>query len=188
MPHGFKPLLQENCIYVQRILVFLFYSYVKSRLDNDSCLPIYKTIPVICNTPRQTQCVRNSIFPLFVMVITCCGPSCGLWLCAGALNRGCTKIFRKLLRRRNHSSGNITRRPDNYSNYFLIFLTFAGLWPRVLRHSIYLVWTPACPTYIPRHGDSRIIICVSFKNNVSRNFHFKKICVTSIANSSYNCH
>ncbi len=25
----------------------LFYSYVKSHLDNDSCLPIYKTIPAI---------------------------------------------------------------------------------------------------------------------------------------------
>jgi len=39
-----------------------------------------KTIPAICNTPPQTQCVRNSIFPHFIMVIMlCCGPSCGLW-------------------------------------------------------------------------------------------------------------
>ncbi len=27
------------------------------------------------DTPRQTHCVRNSIFPHFVMVITCCGPT-----------------------------------------------------------------------------------------------------------------
>ncbi len=49
--------------YVGQILLFLFYSYLKSHFDNDSCLPIYKTIPAICNTPRQTHCVRNSIFP-----------------------------------------------------------------------------------------------------------------------------
>jgi len=42
---------------------------VKSHLDNDSFLPIYETIPAICNTPRQTQFVRNSIFPHFVMVL-----------------------------------------------------------------------------------------------------------------------
>jgi len=58
-----------------------------------------KTIPAICNTPRQTQCVRNSIFPHFIMVIMCCvvGPVvvCGLWLCVGVLNRGCPKNFQK---------------------------------------------------------------------------------------------
>ncbi len=92
---------------------------------------------MICNTPRQTQCVRNSIFLLFVMVIACCGPSCGLWLCVGALNRGCAKNYSE-----NYfavgiicSSGNITHRPDNYSIYFLVFLTYAGLWPRVLRYN-----------------------------------------------------
>ena len=59
-----------------------------------------------CVEPLTFPCVkRNSIFPHFVMVITCCGPSCGLWLCVGALNRGAPKIFRKLLQRRNHSSG-----------------------------------------------------------------------------------
>jgi hypothetical protein len=51
--------------------------YVKSHLDNDSCLPIIsKTILAICmqNPPA------------------CCGPSCGLWLCvAAALNRGWAK-------------------------------------------------------------------------------------------------
>ena len=78
--HGFKPLLGESVSYVRRILLFLFYSYVKSHLDNDIWIPIYKTISAICNTPRQTQCVRNSIFPHFIMVIMlCCGPSCGLW-------------------------------------------------------------------------------------------------------------
>ena len=40
-------------------------SYVKSHLDNDSCLPIYKTIPAICNTPHKTRacgipCFRTS--------------------------------------------------------------------------------------------------------------------------------
>ena len=47
---------------------FLFYSYVKSHLDNDIWIPIYKTIPAICNTQRQTQYVRNSIFLHFIMV------------------------------------------------------------------------------------------------------------------------
>jgi hypothetical protein len=42
----------------------------EESLDNDSCLPIYKTIPVISNTPRQTHSVRNYIFLHFVMVIT----------------------------------------------------------------------------------------------------------------------
>jgi hypothetical protein len=54
-------------------------------------------------------CTRNSIFPHFVMVSTCCGSSCGLWLCADALNRGAPKIFRRLLRRRNHSRVEISR-------------------------------------------------------------------------------
>ena len=62
-----------------------------------SCLPIYKTISAICNTPLQTQCVRNSIFPLVVMVITCCGPSCGLWCVSVRYIEGAPKIFRKLL-------------------------------------------------------------------------------------------
>jgi hypothetical protein len=43
---------------------------MKSHLDNDSFLSIYKTVLVICNTPRQTHCVRNYIFPHFIMVIT----------------------------------------------------------------------------------------------------------------------
>jgi hypothetical protein len=46
------------------------YSYVRSHLGNDSCLPIYKTNPAICDTPHQTHCVGNSIFPYFVMVMT----------------------------------------------------------------------------------------------------------------------
>jgi hypothetical protein len=42
-----------------------------SHVDNDSCLPIiYKTILEICDAPPQFQCVRNYIFPHFVMVIT----------------------------------------------------------------------------------------------------------------------
>ncbi len=57
---------------------------IPPTLNNDSCLPIYKTIPAICNTLLQTQCVWNSIFPHLIIVIQCsCGPSCGLWLCVG---------------------------------------------------------------------------------------------------------
>ena len=104
---------------VRLILLFLLYSYVKSHLDNDSCLPIYKTIPAICNTPHQTR-ASEFHFSAFVMVITCCGPSCGLWLCVGALNRGAPKIFRKLLRRRNHSSG-ISRAGPTTTVIFFLF-------------------------------------------------------------------
>ena len=43
---------------------------MKSHLDNYSCLPIYKTIPAISNTLPQTHCIRNYIFPHFVMVMT----------------------------------------------------------------------------------------------------------------------
>ena len=54
------------------------------------------------------------------------------------LNRGCAKkVLRKLLPRRNHNSGNIMRRPDNYNNFFLVFLTFAGPLPQVLRYYTY---------------------------------------------------
>ena len=55
-----------------------------------------------------------------------------LWfvvVCRCAINK---KISRKLFPHRNHSSGNITRRPVNYSTSFLVFLTFVGLRPRVL--------------------------------------------------------
>ena len=51
-------------------LPFLFYSYMKSDVGNNICLPIYKTNPAICNTLHQTNCVGNSIFPHFVMVMT----------------------------------------------------------------------------------------------------------------------
>ena len=85
--------------YVRRIHLFLFYSYVKSHLDNDIWIPIYKTIQAICNTPRQTQCVPNSIFPHFIMVIMMCcgGPSCGLWfvVVCWCANRGCAKKNKK---------------------------------------------------------------------------------------------
>ncbi len=61
----------ENFLsYVRPILLFLSYSYVESHLDDDSCLPICKTIPVISNTPHQTHFIRNSIFLHFVMVMT----------------------------------------------------------------------------------------------------------------------
>ncbi len=75
---GLSPFCEKVWIVHTLHFPFLLHSYVKSHLDNDSCLPIYKTIPAICKTPCQTQCVRNSIFPHFVMGIMCCGPSCGL--------------------------------------------------------------------------------------------------------------
>ncbi len=43
---------------------------MKSHLGNNSCLPIYKTNPAVCDNPHQTQCAGNSIFPHFVMVMT----------------------------------------------------------------------------------------------------------------------
>ena len=43
---------------------------MKSHVDKDSCLPIYKTILEICDAPPQIQYVRNYIFLHFVMVIT----------------------------------------------------------------------------------------------------------------------
>ena len=55
----------------------------EESLDNDSCLPIFKTIPTISNTPRQTHSVRNYIFPHFVMVITVLWAE--LWFVVGAL-------------------------------------------------------------------------------------------------------
>jgi hypothetical protein len=87
---------------------------------NDSCLPIYKTIPAICNFPRQTYCIRNSIFPHFLMVIMVRVVGqvvvCGCVLLRS--RQGAPKLFRKLLLRRNQSSGNITGWPHNYSNFF----------------------------------------------------------------------
>jgi hypothetical protein len=62
--------------YVQPILLFLYYSYVKSHLDNDSCLHIYKTIRVICNTPGQTPCVQKGAPN---------GQSCGVTTASGSL-------------------------------------------------------------------------------------------------------
>jgi hypothetical protein len=40
----------------------------------------------------------------------------------------------------------ITRRPDNYSDFFLVILTFAGLMPRVLRYSSATPSPPPPPT------------------------------------------
>ena len=50
------------------MLLFLFYSYVKSHLNNNIWIHIYNTTPVLCNILHQTQCIRNSIFPHFVIV------------------------------------------------------------------------------------------------------------------------
>jgi len=67
--HAVEENYKKGVSYILPHFPFRSYSYVKSHLDNDSCLPIYKMIPVICNTPCQTQCVVNSNFPHFVMVI-----------------------------------------------------------------------------------------------------------------------
>ena len=88
---GLSPFCEKNVSTYNEYfyVLFLFYSYVKScLLDNDSCLPKRFRRYAILHVS-----VRNSIFPFFVMVITCCGPSCGLWLCVS----GWPKIFRKLL-------------------------------------------------------------------------------------------
>ena len=45
--------------YVRLILLFLIYSYVKSHLDNDSCLPIYKTITAIYYAILRIKPVRT---------------------------------------------------------------------------------------------------------------------------------
>ena len=60
--HRLRPTCEKILSYIQRILLFLLYSYVKSHFDNDSCLPIYKTIPAICNILRQTQCITECHF------------------------------------------------------------------------------------------------------------------------------
>ena len=80
--------------------------YMNSYLQDDSGDRQYSA---------SNLCVRNSIFWHFVMVIMCCGPSYGLWLCVCALNRGCTTNIQKS----TSTSGNITRWPENYSNFFL---------------------------------------------------------------------
>ncbi len=132
---GFKPILGESVSYIQRILLFLFYS---CHLDNDIWIPIYKTIPAICNTPRQTQCVQNSIFPHFIIVIMlCCG--CGLWLCVGALSRGCAKNIQKTASTQESQQWkyHAPARQLQYSDFFLVILTFARLMPRVLRQVRY---------------------------------------------------
>jgi hypothetical protein len=61
----------------ERFSQFATYSYVRSHLGNDSCLPIDKTNLAICDTTHQTHCVGNSIFPQFVMVMTVLWPE--LW-------------------------------------------------------------------------------------------------------------
>jgi hypothetical protein len=90
-------------------------------------------IPAICNTPRQTRrtefhfsALRHGDYVCVVGRVVVCGCVPERYI------EGAPKIFRKLLRRRNYNSGNITRQPDNYSKYVLVFLTFARLTPRVL--------------------------------------------------------
>ncbi len=54
--------------------LFLTYSYVKSHLDNDSCLPIYKTIPAIIIYPipvPYVQNVRDKVITLHSAALTC---------------------------------------------------------------------------------------------------------------------
>jgi len=124
--------LYRTLSYIQRILLFLFYSYVKSHLDNHVWIPIYKTIPAICNTPRQTQCLQNSIFRTLSWWIVLWAKLWFVVICWNVILcwiEGVSKIFRKLLRHRNHGSGNITHRPDNYSTSFLFLVTFAGPMP-----------------------------------------------------------
>ena len=69
---GLSPFWEKVFLMSDEYFYFYFFSYVKSHLNNDIWIPIYKTIPAICNTPHQTQCIQNSIFPHFIMVITQC--------------------------------------------------------------------------------------------------------------------
>ena len=77
--------------------LFLFYSYMKSHIDNDSRLPTYMTIPAICNTPRLTCAYGIPFFRTSSWWLCVVGRVvvCGLWLCVGALNRGCAKNIQK---------------------------------------------------------------------------------------------
>ena len=72
--------------------------------------------------------------------------------------RGCTKNIQKLLWCRNHSSGNITHRPDNYSTSFLLFCCLPGLMPRVLRHgkSYFHCWPQNCPKRQSRENSTSL--------------------------------
>ena len=57
-----------------------------THLDNDtSCLPIYKKMIIMgmCDTPRQTQCARNYIFPHFVRVMVITVLWAELWFLVG---------------------------------------------------------------------------------------------------------
>ncbi len=67
--HAAKENHKKGVFYIFPPVPFLSYSYVKSHLNNDSCLPIYKTIPAICDTPHQTQSVQKYISLHFIMVI-----------------------------------------------------------------------------------------------------------------------
>ena len=77
-------------------------------------------------------CLAGAYAPWFTVVVFVV--VCWHGQRVGALNRGCAKKIQKTTSSRNHSSGNITRQPDNYSNYFLVFLTFAGPMPRVVQY------------------------------------------------------
>jgi hypothetical protein len=65
-----------------------FYFYfipMKSHLDDRIWIPIYKTIPAMQYSASNPVCMESYFFTLRHGECMCCGPSCGLWLCVGAL-------------------------------------------------------------------------------------------------------
>ena len=86
-----KALLRENFI-VRMTNTYIYILFLREesfrQLQMDSYLPDDSGDG---STPRQTRAYGI----LFFMMIMCCGPSCGLWLCVCALNRGCAKNIQK---------------------------------------------------------------------------------------------
>ena len=104
--------MPENFI-VHMIDTFVSILFLREEsFDYNSRLSIYKTILVICNTPHQTHCVRNYIFPPFVMVIA------QLWaqLVVCVLLKA-PDLF--LPSRRNHTKSHLAHLPTTYSTSFL---------------------------------------------------------------------
>ncbi len=100
---------------------------MKSHLDNDSCLPIYKTNLAICDTPHQTHYVGNSIFPHFVVVMTVLWAE--LWFVVE-----CRALFFFWRGRRNQTLWAGPRQPSLYSTRFLENVFFLLLMLHVLRY------------------------------------------------------
>ncbi len=79
---GLSPLARKFYRTYDKYFYFYFIPTWRVMLTNDSCLPIYKTIPAICNTPCQTHCtefhfsaLRHGDYVLWAklwFVVVCC--------------------------------------------------------------------------------------------------------------------